>query len=336
VTLGAGRLRFDLGLYPSREGRDSVRLGRVAEELGFHTVWVTDSPVIWRELWVTLTAIGVATTRVRLGSAVTSGVIRHPAVTASAAMTLAELTGGRFVLGVGNGDSSAVTTGGRPQSLLVFRQTLAGLRLLLAGERAEPTPGAEVRLGWTGAPRVPLHVAASGPRMLELAGELADGVIMMVGLSEAMVGAALDRVRAGAARAGRDPESIERILWTPCAVSDRAPAEAVAAVRPTVARAVLRTLPLPLAGEHAAAVARIRAAYDYRFHSDPRAPHGSLVPETLVTDFAVTGPAEACAERLGRIARLGVSAIALAVPDAPVDDRGMMLTRLVAAGLPGV
>jgi alkanesulfonate monooxygenase SsuD/methylene tetrahydromethanopterin reductase-like flavin-dependent oxidoreductase (luciferase family) len=142
-------------------------------------------------------------------------------------------------------------------------------------------------------------------------------------------------VRAGAERAGRDADSIERVLWTTCAVSDRAPADAIAAVKPTVARAVLRTLPLPVASEHASVVARIRASYDYRFHSDPRAPHGRLVPDALVSEFAVAGRADACAQELRRLATLGVSAIALAVPDADVEDRGAMLERLVAAGLPG-
>jgi 5,10-methylenetetrahydromethanopterin reductase len=327
--------RFDFALYPTTAPAESVRLARLAEALGFGTVWVTDSPVIWRELWVTLAAVGTATTRVRLGPAVTSGVLRHPAVTAGAALTLAELTDGRVRLGLGNGDSAVFTTGGRPQTLSAFRSTVAVLRALLAREPAEPTPGAPIRLAWRGPP-VPLYVAASGPRMLELAGEVADGVVMMVGVSEAMVQAALDRVRAGAARAGRRPEAIDLVLWTSCAVSDRSPADAVAAVRATVARTVLRTLPLPIRGAHEATVARIRAGYDYAFHSDPRAPHGRLVPDDLVAEFAVAGPSAACAERLGRLAKLGLSGIALALPDAAFDDRGAMLARLAASVLPAV
>ncbi|MGH7264274.1 MAG: LLM class flavin-dependent oxidoreductase [Candidatus Rokuibacteriota bacterium] len=328
--------RFDFGLYPTTGAAESVRLARLAEALGFGTVWVTDSPVIWRELWVTLTAIGVATTRVRLGSAVTSGVIRHPAVTAGAAMTLSELTDGRLRLGLGNGDSALVTTGGRPQSLAAFRSTVAILRTLLARERAEPSPGVGIRLEWAGRQAIPLYVAASGPRMLELAGELADGVIMMVGVSEPMVRAAIDRVRAGAARARRNPDSIDLVLWTSCAVSDRSPADAVGAVKATVARTVLRTLPLPIPGAHDGTVARIRAAYDYGFHSDPRAPHGQLVPDDLVSEFAVAGPSGACAEQLGRLAKLGLSGIALALPHAAFDDRGAMLARLAASVLPAV
>ena len=96
------RPRIGVGLYPTRPAPDLVRLAVTAEALGYDRVWVTDSPVIWRELWVTLAAIACRTERVALGSAVTSGVTRHPVVTASAALSLVELTGERFTPGLGN------------------------------------------------------------------------------------------------------------------------------------------------------------------------------------------------------------------------------------------
>lgn len=328
--------RIELGLYPTRAVRDSVRLAVLAEQLGLDGVWVADSPVLWRELWVTLTALATSTQRLRLGSAVTTGVTRHPSVTASAALSLAELSGDRFRLGLGNGDSSLATSGsGRPQTLAEFRATLVAFRALLEG-RAARAGAAEFSHPWAGERRVPIHVAATGPRMLELAGALADGVIMMVGVAEPMVLAAIERVHAGAAAAGRDPAAIDLVVWTACAVSDLAPARARAAVRANVARASIRRLPLALPPATAAVVDRIRAAYDYAFHSNPRAPHGALVPDGLVDDFAIAGTSEACAERLGRLAKLPISAIALALPDADHDDRGTVLARLAASVLPGL
>jgi 5,10-methylenetetrahydromethanopterin reductase len=326
--------RIELGLYPTRTARDNIRLGVLAEQLGFDTVWVADSPVLWRELWVNMTGIALATGRVRLGSAVTSGVTRHPSVTASAALSLGELTGGRLLLGLGNGDSSLATSGsGRPQTIAEFRTTLAAFRALLAGNAAK-VGTAEFRHAWAGDTRVPIYVAATGPRMLELAGEMADGVIMMVGVAEPMVQAAIERIHAGAVAAGRDPASLDLVLWTACAVSDRAPEQARAAVRANVARASIRKLPLALSPAQAAVVDRIRAAYDYAFHSNPRAPHANLVPDALLDDFAVAGTSEACAERLGALAKLPLSAIALALPDADFDDRGTVLARLAASLLP--
>jgi 5,10-methylenetetrahydromethanopterin reductase len=326
-----------LGLYPTRAAGAIVDLGVAAETLGYGRVWILDSPLIWRELWVVLGALGARTARIGLGSAVTSALTRHPAVTASAAATLAELCGGRFTLGLGNGDSVAATTGARPQTLAELRATVGMLRDLLAGPGVAPPPGGALathHLRWAGAVPVPLYVAASGPRMLELAGELADGVIMMVGVAPAMVRAAILHVHTGARRAGRDPAAVRLVLWTACLVSDRSPAAAVQAVKANVARAVLRRLPLAVEGLDPVALATIRAAYDYARHSDPEAPHARLVPDRLVADFAVAGTTERCARQLDALASLGPHEIALAVPDAGLDDRAALLACAArAAGL---
>jgi len=274
-----------------------VALAADAESVGFEHLWVADSPAIWRELWTTLGAVAARTRRMRLGSAVTTGVTRHPAVTASAALGLAELTGGRFDLGLGNGDSSLLTTGGTPQSLRDFRESVETLRRLLDGEAARA-----VRIGWAAGPRVPIYVAASGPRMLDLAGALADGVIMMVGVADTMVRAAIDRVHAGARAAGRKPEDVDVVVWTACAVSDAAPQAAVVAVKATVARTLMRRLPRAISAAHRATVERIRAAYDYTWHSVParRMPHSFRTTwwRTLPLPVTRTHVPSACARSL--------------------------------------
>jgi hypothetical protein len=91
---------------------------------------------------------------------------------------------------------------------------------------------------------------------------------------------------------------------------------------------------LSLSPTHAAVVDRIRNAYDYAYHSNPRAPHADLVPDTLVSDFAIAGTSEECADRLRLLTKLPLSAIALALPDADFEDRGTMLARLAASVLP--
>jgi 5,10-methylenetetrahydromethanopterin reductase len=326
--------RLDLGLYPVRTPRENVRLAGIAEALGYATVWVPDSPVLWREMWVNMTAMALGTHRVRVGSAVTSGVTRHPSVTASAALSLAELSGGRFALGLGSGDSSLVTSGsGRPQKLAEFRETLMAFRGLLAGETAR-VGEKDLCLPWAGQSRVPILVAATGPRMLELSGEVADGVIVMVGVTEPMVRAAIERIHAGAERAGRDPNSIEIVLWVACAVSDNAPATARNSVKANVARASIRKLPGELPPRHVDVVDRIREAYDYAYHSAPGAPHGDLVTDGLIDDFAIAGTSAECAQRLRALIHLPLNSIALAVPDAPDLDRGDMIARVATTVMP--
>jgi 5,10-methylenetetrahydromethanopterin reductase len=339
VTAGPApvRPRLGAGLYPTRPADEMVRLGIAAETLGFDRTWITDSPVIWRELWVLLGALAARTGRLGLGTAVTTALTRHPAVTASAALSLAELAGGRVVLGLGNGDSAAATTGARPQTLAELRATVALLRAALAGRAAASGyrgGGTAARAGvldWAGPAPVPLYLAASGPRMLELAGELADGVIMMVGVRPAMVRAAIERVHAGAARAQRDPARVALVLWAAAAASDASPAAAVAAVRANVARAAIRRLPLPVTAADAATLDAIRRTYDYAHHSRPGAPHGRLVSDALVAEFALAGTTATCAAQLAALAGLGLHEIALAVPDAPFDARAAVLARLAEA-----
>jgi 5,10-methylenetetrahydromethanopterin reductase len=281
-----------------------------------------------------MTAMALSTHRVRLGSAVTSGVTRHPSVTTSAALSLSELSGGRFALGLGNGDSSLVTSGsGRPQKIAEFRETLMAFRDLLAGKSAK-VGEKDLRLPWAGKSKVPVLVAATGPRMLELSGEIADGVIIMVGVAEPMVRAAIARIHAGAEKAGRDPNSIEIVLWTACAVSDADPQAAFDSVKANVARACIRKMPGEVAPEHVEIIDRIREAYDYAYHSTPGAPHGELVTEALIADFALAGTSAHCAERLAGLAHLPLSSIALAVPDSADFDRGDVIARVAATVLP--
>src|SRR5262247_4859843 len=88
-----------------------VRQVQLAESLGFDTAWITDTHLVCRELWVTLTACALATSRIKLGPGVTVPHTRHISVTASAAATVSDLAPGRVVVGVGTGDSSAGTLG---------------------------------------------------------------------------------------------------------------------------------------------------------------------------------------------------------------------------------
>ena len=90
------RLDFSIGIYPTAPAAEVIRLARRAEDLGFQAAWIGDSQCLWREAHVTLGALGASTSRIRLGTSVTNPRTRHVTVTASAAYTLAELTGGRL------------------------------------------------------------------------------------------------------------------------------------------------------------------------------------------------------------------------------------------------
>ncbi len=298
-------MKFDVGLLNNEPVADVVRQARLAEALGFDTVWITDSHLVCRELWVTLTACALGTSRVRLGPGVTVPHTRHATVTASAVATLAELAPGRVVLGVGTGGSSAETMGlsvARAARIGALEALVGTVRRLLAAGRVRLDTGVEARLGWLAAPAtVPIYVAGSGPRMLEAAGRLGDGVIMYTGTDPAVLRAGLERVARGAAAGRRTLGDLEVLLWTPAAVDhdrDRARDH----VRGRVASALRHPLPVALPPEDEAAVRRVREAYDPYQHATAAAGHRALVPDRLVDMFALAGTPAEVREQVRRLA----------------------------------
>jgi 5,10-methylenetetrahydromethanopterin reductase len=187
-----------------------------AEDLGFDEVWFPDSLLLWRDVFTTLTAAALGTDRIGLGTAVTNVVTRHPAVLASAARSVAEIAEGRFTLGIGVGNSSVAPIGMRASTGAEMRSALATVRSLLRGEEVDFGNGALSRLR---DPRpVPLFMAASGPRNLRLAGAIADGAILLRGVSPTTLGNAAAAVREGARGADRD--SVALIASAFCEVTD--------------------------------------------------------------------------------------------------------------------
>src|SRR6185436_18391373 len=184
-----------------------VRQAQLAEALGYDTVWITDSHLVCRELWVTLTACALGTTRIKLGPGVTVPHTRHWSVAASAIASLEELAPGRVILGIGTGGSSAETMGmsvQRAARLATLDTMVTSIRRLLAGESAPLESGTATRLAWLDRARpVPIYVAGSGPRMLEAAGRLGDGAIMYAGTDPAILRAGLDCIARGAAQQGK-------------------------------------------------------------------------------------------------------------------------------------
>jgi 5,10-methylenetetrahydromethanopterin reductase len=313
-------MRFDLGILNNQPVADVVRQAQLAEALGYDTVWITDSHLVCRELWVTLAACALATTRIKLGPGVTVPHTRHWSVTASAIATLEEMAPGRIVLGIGTGGSSAETMGmsvQRAARITTLETMTTSIRRLLAGGAARLESGVESRLAWLGRPpRVPLYVAASGPRMLEAAGRLGDGAIMYTGTDPAILRAALACVAQGAIQAGRRPREVEVVLWTPTAVDpDRALARDH--VRGRVASAMRHPLPVALSPEDQAAVRRLRDAYDSYQHATAASRHRELVPDRFVDMIALAGTPEEVRAQVRRVMTVPEIARIIILPQNP-------------------
>jgi 5,10-methylenetetrahydromethanopterin reductase len=186
------------------------------ERAGLDYAWIPDTQLLSRDVWVTLALAADRTSRLGLGTAVTNPITRDASVTASAAVALQELAPGRFVLGIGSGHSSVRPMGQETSRLSQLRETIAEIRELTAGQIVERA-GKRFRLHETTGRAVPIYLSATGPRMLQLAGEQADGVILMAGLAPESLEYGRKNIALGAQRAGRGldevPVSVGAFGW---------------------------------------------------------------------------------------------------------------------------
>ncbi len=304
---------FGVGLFPTEPLPKMMQLAKVTEELGYSHIWVGDSHLIWREAYVNMAAMALSTTRVKLGTGVTNPLTRHPSVVASAYATLEEYAPGRTIVGIGLGDSSVETMGMKPAKLSYFEKTMAQMRQLLDGQEVQLETG-KIHLLHPCKGKVPIYIAASGPKMLELSGRIADGIIVLVGVADEYIAHARERIAAGAKAAGRKVEDVNLVLWVPCAVSDTAPAKD--AVKAHVARVVAHPLPYVLDPTEQKVLEEIRKTYDYYHHMDQQANHAEVIPDWLVDKFAIAGSVAECRAQIERIKKSGIQQIAI-IPYSP-------------------
>jgi alkanesulfonate monooxygenase SsuD/methylene tetrahydromethanopterin reductase-like flavin-dependent oxidoreductase (luciferase family) len=284
---------------------------KVAEDVGFDHVWFGDSHLIWHEVGPYLAAAALATTRLRVGPLVSNPVTRHPTVVASTLATLAELFEGRAVLGLGRGDSAVRTLGLPPMKLAEFRDTLRLVRGLCRGEAVD-VHGTTIRLSWL-TRVVPVLLAAYGPRVLELAGAEADGLILQLA-SPSVVEWAMRHVRRGAG--GRERAGFEVVAAAPTYVSaDRE--RALSRVRgfpATVSNHVKDLLrhyaPSDLPAELVEGMEHV-ADYDYLKHGHPDAPHTRAVTDEMAARLTLVGTADEVRDKITRLAAAGVTHVCL-------------------------
>ncbi len=301
------RLAASLPLPPSLDM--CRRVAERAEALGYDSLWIADTGAGPDAFVVGAVAAGV-TRRVRIGTAVVPVYTRAPAVMAAGIGSLAQLAPGRVVLGLGASSETIVDAwGGVPYTkpLTRMRETVAVLRQMLAGERVTfegktlRTRG--FRLMAPPPAPVPIYLAALMPPMLELAGEIADGVILNFMPVEAMP-AILAHVRAGAARAGRDPSALEVVARFQVIVTDDVDAGRTAVrhmMGPYFATSVYNRFVAwcGFADEADAIV--------HGWRTKDRAHNLAAVTDAMVDRLAIIGPLAHCRARLAAFAAAGVT-----------------------------
>ncbi|RCH68827.1 TIGR03842 family LLM class F420-dependent oxidoreductase [Streptomyces sp. SDr-06] len=307
---------FGLVLQTDPPASAVVGLMRRAERNGFCYGWTFDSAVLWQEPFVIYSRILEHTTRLTVGPMVTNPGTRTWEVTASTFATLNDMYGNRTVCGIGRGDSAMRVAGRKPNTLARLGEAMDVIRDLAEGREAD-VDGQRLKLPWVKNGRLPVWMAAYGPKALALAGQKADGFILQLAdpfLTEWMVKA----VRKAAADAGRDPEAITICVAAPAYVGDDL-AHAREQCRwfggmvgNHVADLVTRY------GEHSGLVPEAlteyikqRQGYDYSHHGRTGNPDTAFVPDEIVDRFCLLGPPQAHIEKLKALRDLGVDQFAV-------------------------
>lgn len=307
-------LSFHIGILPNRPLHDFVDWIARADDLGFGGVWVADSQSLFRDAFMALTLFSQCTRRMELATGVTNINTRHPAVLAHSFATLDELSGGRAVLGIGVGESAVQTIGQKPARLQQLEEVIGVLRLLMQGETAH-FDGQDIKVAWPPR-RVPIVIACTGPKSLQFAGRVADGVLFQVGADPALVRYAQENIQIGVAEAGRKPSEVKLYQRLACGVDVnreqvRAEVRGYASIAAgTIYSGIPRAaIPDDLWDD----LKRMKDEYDYHQHGNMNSRHAGLITDRILDAVAIAGTAEEAVPRFQELIDLGVENFVLPI-----------------------
>jgi alkanesulfonate monooxygenase SsuD/methylene tetrahydromethanopterin reductase-like flavin-dependent oxidoreductase (luciferase family) len=314
-------MRIAVAFSPLRDAspRDILAWAERAEALGYEGVFVPES---FNDSLAYAQAVAHATRRVRVGTAITNVYLRHPTLLAEQAAAVQEFSGGRLVLGLGVGHRAVNEPLGlrMDDPLGRMRETIGVLRTAWVKGPHQPRPATPPRL----------LAAALAPRMIALAGELADGAIFNL-FPLARYPRALAALRRGAERAGRDPGALEVVHFTTCYLGE----DRAAALR-EAKRMLARYANLPFYGNmlaasgFAAEVEAVRGGWQAR---DVAAAEGA-VSDAMADAVTLVGEPARCRERLAAYEAAGATST-IVFPNPVGESRAAAVERMLV-GLAGL
>ncbi len=304
-------MRYGVTLQGAYEPAEWVELVRWVEQLGFDNLWITDSSLHAGDCYVYATLALQATSRITVGTAVTNPLTRHPAITANAFRSLAQLGPGRVACGLGVGDRPLYELGLPMAKVATLRETIEVARRLWRGETVDGEVGRWRLVGAhlrSPVPEPPVYISASRPRALELTGEIADGLILLAGLFPEGLAFAREHVERGRAAGGRP--SFDETLFLYGAISDDE--EAALESARTIAAWFPKTAPdyARLAGMSEELIESVNAAYTGGEFQHARSA-ARLIPDELVRKIAFCGTPAQALEKLDWLRGAGVGGMSV-------------------------
>ncbi len=313
-------LRTGVGMWFFEPMPRFVELCRLAEGWGYDHVWCANHK-LHRDLYVTLTAAAMATQRVQVGTFIADLYSLHPALVAAAVATVDELSGGRAILTLGTGGANFKEVGlERSRPVRTMEEGIAVIRRLFHGEtvtfKGEVFTTHEARLQFPVRRDLPIWIATRGDRMYELAGRVADGVMIATYATAPGVRHALGLIEKGAKAAGRTLRDLTLMTRIDTCVGPSSK-EARDAVKPMVAMLLMGSYPDQGFVRHAGLQVPPALEEVMRAKSETRAlASGHLVPEEFVDAFTWAGTPEEVARQVAAVVSLGIPEVCI-LPQPP-------------------
>jgi 5,10-methylenetetrahydromethanopterin reductase len=331
---------------------------RRLEDDGWDGLALVDSQNLAPDPYVHLALAAAATSRIKLATGVTNPLTRHPAAMATAIASVHAESGGRAVLGIGRGDSSLAHLGLAPASPESFSRYLERLQGYLRGDDVPfdvTHDGAGVaapsdRLGMAGGPpasrihwigggslaKVPVDVAATGPRVIGIAARLADRITFAVGSDSARLRWAIDHARSACSSTGRALDEVGLGAYVPVVVhKDRDQARALISggVASFARFSVMHgSVTGPSDDTSRAALEAVHDSYDMNHHFRHGSPQSRDLPPSVIDAFGIAGPPSYCVERLSEMQELGLTKLVLLGGGIGMDREAQRESRRLFTG----
>ncbi len=300
-----------------------IEIAQYAEEQGFSEIWQADTRLA-RDCVVMMSALLARTSRLRIGSGVLPIYTRNPAVIAATWSTMWELAGltpdgeSRVMLGLGAWWEPIASRVGadRRKPLTAMRENIEAIRQLFTMEEVSyegefvnlDRVRLDVAYGDVGPRDIPIYLGATGPKMLELTGEICDGVVLNYVVSVDYIRDAVAKVAAGAAKAGKTIDDIDRPELLVCSLSDDDPAEALTTGKALVAY-YLGTEPhiMKASGADPELVERVKEVVGWPATEADYRKGAHLIPDELVRNLMAVGTSAQCRDKVAEYIDAGVT-----------------------------
>ena len=315
-------VRFALYMQDKHDMRYELEMARYAEERGFAEIWQADTRLA-RDCVVMMSAFLTHTKRLRIGSGVLPIWTRNPAVIAATWSSMWELGGkangrGRVMLGLGAWWEPIASRVGvnRRRSLKAMREYVESIRQLFTMEEVTyqgefvqlERVKLDVAFGDTSRRDIPIYIGATGPRMLELSGEICDGVVLNYVVSVEYIRKAVNLVEMGAKKVGKTLDDIDRPELLVCCLSDKDPAAAMAEGKKLVAY-YLATEPhiMKASGVNEELLDKVQSIMSWPATEEDYIRASRVIPDDVVRNVMAVGTSEECRAKVREYVNAGVT-----------------------------